>query len=207
MSDLQCPATLLVTRHGEARYARPGRLSDDGGELTDLGRAQVTTLATSLLAERVAAVWASTMQRAVESAEIAAEVLGVPARALDGLQEFSVGDLDGVSLVDRRAQVVFDQWLAGDLDAGCPGGEDGHALVRRYREAVETIADLHRGERVLVFSHGGVMSLVIPRLSTNVRRDLAAQRFLPHCAPAELEVDADGWAVRSWPGTTDPGVV
>ena len=205
MSDLQCPATLLVTRHGEARYARPGRLSDDGGELTDLGRTQVTTLATSLIGERVAAVWSSTMQRAVESAEIAAEVLGLPARVLDGLQEFSVGDLDGVSFEDRRAQVVFDRWLAGDLDAGCPGGEDGRALVRRYREAVETIADLHRGERVLVFSHGGVMSLVIPRLSTNVRRDLAAHRFLPHCVPAELEVDADGWAVRSWPGTTDPG--
>ncbi|MGN6635141.1 MAG: histidine phosphatase family protein [Oryzihumus sp.] len=89
--------------------------------------------------------------------------------------------------------------MAGDLDAGCPGGEDGHTLVNRYREAVGTIADQHRGETVLVFSHGGVMSLVLPRLALNARNDLAAQRFLPNCVPAELAVDADGWLLRSWP--------
>ena len=207
MSDLQCAATLLVSRHGDAEYARPGHLSDDGGWLSDTGERQVRDLVDSLRGERVAAVWSSTMDRAVESAALAAELLGVPVRTLDGLQEFSVGELAGVSYHDPRAQAVFDRWLAGDLDAGCPGGEDGHALVARYREAVETIADQHRGETVLVFSHGGVMSLVIPRLALNVRPDLAARRFLPNCVPAEVAVDADGWVVRSWPGTTDPSVV
>ena len=207
MSDLQCPATLLVSRHGAAEYARPGFLSDDGGWLSDAGRRQVHELVESLCGVRVAAVWSSTMDRAVESAVLAADLLGVPARSLDGLQEFSVGELAGVSYQDPRAQTVFDRWLAGDLDAGCPGGEDGHTLVARYREAVETIADQHRGETVLVFSHGGVMSLVLPRLALNARNDLAAQRFLPNCVPAELAVDADGWLLRSWPGSTDPGVV
>jgi len=207
VSDLHCPATLLVSRHGDAEYARPGFLTDDGGWLSDAGRRQVHELVESLCGVRVAAVWSSTMDRAVESAVLAADLLGVPARSLDGLQEFSVGELAGVSYHDPRAQTVFDRWLAGDLDAGCPGGDDGHTLVARYREAVETTADQHRGETVLVFSHGGVMSLVLPRLALNARNDLAAQRFLPNCVPAELAVDADGWLLRSWPGSTDPGVV
>jgi len=207
VSDLQCPATLLVSRHGDAEYARPGCLSDDGGWLSDAGRRQVHQLVQDLRGVRVAAVWSSTMDRAVESAVLAADLLGVPARSLDGLQEFSVGELAGVSYHDPRAQTVFDRWLAGDLDAGCPGGGDGHTLVNRYREAVGTIADQHRGETVLVFSHGGVMSLVLPRLALNARNDLAAQRFLPNCVPAELAVDADGWVLRSWPGSTDPDVV
>ena len=207
MSDLQCAATLLLSRHGDAEYARPGYLSDDGGWLSGTGQRQVRELVATLRGVRVAAVWSSTMDRAVESAVLAADLLGVPARTLDGLQEFSVGELAGVSYHDPRAQAVFDRWLAGDLDAGCPGGEDGHTLVARYREAVETIADQHRGETALVFSHGGVMSLVIPRLAFNAPNDLAEQRFLPNCVPAELAVDADGWAVRSWPGTTDPAVV
>lgn len=207
MSDLQCPASLLVSRHGDARSARPGCLSDEGGWLSGLGRQQVRDLVHSLRELPVAAVWSSTMARAVESAALAAELLGVPAQTLPGLQEFSVGELDGVSYHDPQAQAVFDRWLAGDLDAGCPGGEDGHTLVARYREAVETIADQHRGETVLVFSHGGVMSLVLPRLAMNARNDLAAQRFLPNCVPAELAVDADGWLLRSWPGSTDPDVV
>ena len=55
-----------------------------------------------------------------------------------------------------------------------------------------------------MFSHGGVMSLVIPLLSHNMRGDVAAQRLLPHAVPARVEIDSDGWRVLSWPGSTDP---
>ena len=170
MSDLQCPATLLIARHGDSRHTLHGFLSDDGGWLTDLGRAQVGELAETLLPRRVAAVFSSSMRRAVESAELAAAHLGVKSFVVDGLQELSTG-----------------------------GAEDGHAVVRRFAEALEGIADTHRGETVLVLTHSGVMSLVIPRLSVNVRNDLAAQRPPPNCDPAEVVVDADGWRVISWP--------
>lgn len=207
MSDLQCPATLLIARHGDAKYAVDGVLSDDGGWLTDLGRAQVGELAETLRSRRIAAVYSSRMARAVESGQLAASKLGAKPFAVDGLQEFSVGELAGVSYQDPRAQQVFDAWLHGDLAVGCPGAEDGHAVVERFAKALEVIADTHRGETVLVFTHGGAMSLVIPRLSDNARNDLAAQRFLPNCVPAEVEVDADGWRILFWPGTTDRAVV
>ena len=203
MSDLQCPATLLVARHGDAGYAVDGVLSDDDGALTDKGRDQVRHLVEQVRSRRVAAVYSSQMGRAVESAELAASELGLHALAVDGLQEFSVGDLAGVSFHDDRAQQVFDAWLHGDLAAACPGAEDGHTVVKRFKGALDEIADRHRGETVLVFTHGGAMSLAIPRLSANLRNDLAAQRFLSSCVAAEIEVDADGWRVVTWPGATD----
>ncbi len=203
MSDLQCPATLLVSRHGEAGYAVEGVMSDHDGALTDKGRDQVRHLVEQVRSRRVAAVYSSQMGRAVESAELAAVELGLHTLVVDGLQEFSVGDLAGVSSHDARAQQVFDAWLHGDLAAACPGAEDGHTVVKRFKGALDEIADRHRGETVLVFTHGGAMSLAIPRLSANLRNDLAAQRFLPNCVPAEVEIDADGWRVVSWPGATD----
>ncbi|NMM23020.1 MAG: histidine phosphatase family protein [Phycicoccus sp.] len=203
MSDLQCPATLLVSRHGDAGYAVEGVMSDDGGALTDKGRDQVRHLVERVRSRRVAAVYSSQMGRAVESAELAASELGLRALAVDGLQEFSVGDLAGVGIHDDRAQQVFGAWLHGDLAAAFPGAEDGQAVVKRFKGALEEIADRHRGETVLVFTHGGAMSLAIPRLSFNLRNDLAAQRFLPNCVPAEVEIDADGWRVVTWPGATD----
>ena len=203
MSDLQCPATLLIARPGDAEYALGDVLSDDGGRLTDLGRVQVGELVGTLRSRRIVEVYSSRMERAVESGQLAAAGLGVRCVITDGLQEFSVGELAGVSCQDPRAHQVFDGWLRGDLEAGFPGAEDGHAVVKRFKEALEQIADTHRGETVLVFAHGGVMSLVIPRLSANARNDLAAQRFLPNCVPVEVEVDADGWRVVSWPGSTD----
>ena len=207
MSDLQCPATLLIARHGDADFTVQGVLSDEGGVLTDKGRAQVSDLADTLRPRRIAAVYSSRMERAAQSGELAATELGVKPFAVEGLQELSVGELAGVSDQDPRAQQVFDAWLHGDLAVGCPGAEDGHAVVKRFAKALEEIADTHRGETVLVFTHGGVMSLVIPRLSVNVRNDLAAQRFLPNCVPAEVEVDADGWRILFWPSMTDRAVV
>ena len=199
MSDLQCPATLLIARHGDAGYPVHGMVSDNGGWLTDLGRVQVGELAETLLSRRIAAVYSSRMKRAVESADLATARLGVEQFVVDGLQELPVGGLAGISDRDPRTHQVYDAWLRGDLDARCPGAEDGHAVVRRFAKALEEVADTHRGETVLVFTHSGVMSLVIPRLAVNVPNDPAAQRFLPHCAPVEVEVDADGWRVIAWP--------
>ena len=67
--------------------------------------------------------------------------------------------------------------------------------------------DLHRGETVLVFSHGAVMSFCLPRLGRHVRDDLAAQMFLPNCAVAEVSIDADDVTILSWPGSADRSVV
>lgn len=207
MGDLQCPATLLIARHGDADYEHLHVLSDSGGWLTETGRAQTKELAESLSHRKVARVFTSRMQRAVESGTLAAAILDVDCVPLDGLEEFSVGALAGRSHDDEELASVYNAWIAGDLVRRIPGGESGEEAIDRYREALLTIADQFRGETVLVFSHGGVMSFVLPRLSRNVRDDLAVRRFLPNCKAAEISVDGDGFEVVGWPGTADRSVV
>jgi probable phosphoglycerate mutase len=146
MSDLHCPAVLLVTCHG------------------DDGRAPARELAQSLLTRKVARVYTSTLQSAVESGAVAAEGLGVDSVAVEGLPEaLSHGDL-------RR---FF-------------SGAETDAEVERCRGALQAIADQHRGETVLVVTHGVV---------------------LPHCGVAEVSVDADGFEVLTGPGSPDGAVV
>jgi probable phosphoglycerate mutase len=108
------------------------------------------------------------------------------------------------------------QAAAADLDVasrvvdglqGLDPAEGEPAAVARFQAAVEEIADLHRGEDVLVFSHGDVMSLVIPMLSGNVRADLADGHRLPPCVPVRVDVDADGWRLDSWPAADDAAPV
>ena len=207
MSDLHCAATLLVARHGDADYPHARVLSDDGGWLTDKGKAQVRDLAESVSGRRVAAVYTSGLQRAVESGVLAADVLGVASRVVRGLEEFSVGALAGRAHDDPELEGVFEAWKAGHLGTFIPGGESGEEVLDRYRGALEEIADLHRGETVLVFSHGGVMSFALPRMGRNVRSDLAAQMFLPNCGVAEIAIDADDVSIVSWPGSADRSVV
>ena len=86
MSDLHCPATLLVTRHGDADYGHPSVLSDEGGWLSERGREQADALAESLRVRNVARVFTSPMQRAVETAAQVARVLGTDVVEVPDLQ-------------------------------------------------------------------------------------------------------------------------
>jgi len=207
MSALQCPATLLVARHGDADYPHAHVLSDDGGWLTDTGREQVRAMARALAPRNVARVYTSTMRRAVESGELAAAELGTDTVAVDGLQEMAVGALAGRPHDDPELAGVFAAWERGDLGRFIPGGETGQEVIERVREALQGIADLHRGETVLVLTHGGVMWFAVPRLPVRQRRDLLGKVFVPNAVPAEVSVDGDGFEVLSWPGSADRSVV
>jgi probable phosphoglycerate mutase len=137
------------------------------------------------------------MTRAVQTAEIAAGVLGgLPVTVKRGLREFAVGGLAGHPLTDLDP--TFLTWVGGDLSGGCPGAETGEQVLARMRSELESAADEHRGETVLVVSHGGVIGLVLPRLTVNVPADYALDRPIANGGTAEVAVDADGWVLRSW---------
>lgn len=204
MTDLQCAARVFVARHGEALYESE-LLSDAGGWLSPLGREQARGLAESMAGERIARVWTSDMARAVQTGEIVAARLGVDVVVRKGLREFGVGDAAGTTGDPDPFAATFAAWLAGDLTARIPGAETGHEVVARYEAVLGEVADAHRGESVLVISHGGVMCMALSALAHNLAlghsRDLPP---MPNCGVVSLEGDADGWAARSWAGTAIP---
>lgn len=198
MSDLQCAARVFVARHGEAVYESE-LLSDAGGWLSPLGRDQARALAERLAPERISRVWTSDMARAVQTGEIVAAALGADVVVRTGLREFCVGDAAGATGDPDPFAETFAAWLDGDLAARIPGGESGEEVVERYTAVLEEIADAHRGESVLVVSHGGVMCMALSAVARNLAlshsRDLPP---MPNCGVVALEGDADGWVTRSW---------
>jgi probable phosphoglycerate mutase len=200
MSDLQCAARVFVARHGEAHYESE-LLSDAGGWLSPLGREQARVLAESLAGERIARVWTSDMARAVQTGEIAAARIGTDVVVRTGLREFGVGDAAGTNGDPDPFAETFAAWLDGDLTARIPGGESGREVVERYEAVLDEIADAHRGESVLVVSHGGVMSMVLSALARNLALSHSRDLPMPNGGIVALEADADGWVARSWAGT------
>ncbi len=156
MSDVHCPARIIVARHGETEY-ESDLVDDGGGSLTTLGREQAASMARTLGSERVAGIVCSSLSRAVQTAEIAASVLGLPVEVREHLQEFAVGDLLGRPFDRSVFDPTLSAWLAGDLSAEVPGGETGEQIADRVLGVLDDVADRFRGETVLVVSHGGVI--------------------------------------------------
>ena len=192
-----CPATLVVARHGEAEYVDTV-FSDEGGTLTAAGRTQAAGLAEQLLDRRIAHVWCSDAARAVQTAEIVAGRLGVTVTTRKTLREVDVGELAGRPFSATAVTAVTDRWFAGDLAVAFPGGESGHDVVARYADALAEIADLHRGETVVVVGHEHAASISLPSLARHVPGSAADLRRLDNCEYAELVADSDDWALTRW---------
>lgn len=144
-------------RHGQSEWNALGKWQGQADtRLTATGEEQANLAATALAAEAHAfdAVWASDLQRARRTAEIAARVLGVHDVQLDArLRETHAGEWQGLT----RAE-IDEQWpgyLAADRRP--PGFEDYDAAGQRMLDALADIGAAHPGGHVLVISHTGII--------------------------------------------------
>jgi broad specificity phosphatase PhoE len=207
VSDLQCPATILVVRHGESEANLGRRLTSaaPGEPLTERGRGQAAAVGQRLRARKIAHVYASPLLRAQQTGQILADVFGVGLGTLEGIREVGMGRHEGSEADEDWGQLdaTFLRWFDGDLPAAIVGGETGDAVIGRMRQALHEVADMHRGETVVVVSHGGAMRLALPHCASDVVDDHARQHPIPNCGVAELSVDGDAWTLLQWPGDPD----
>ena len=197
--------TVLWARHGEnvANITRTFSYRVFDGDLTPTGRRQARELAAQLArqADRsVAHLVCSPLRRARQTAEIVAQLLGLPIGAeLEGLRELNIGDLDGRS--DAEAWAVYDSvlaaWQAGEVHARFPGGEDCVELHVRVSAALAAVAAAAGDGTALIVAHGGALRMSLPLLTGD--RDPGTD--IPNGCYATLETGPAGERPRlvSWP--------
>jgi probable phosphoglycerate mutase len=172
---------LILVRHGEAHAGFTGIIGGERGcaGLTDHGRRQAEALRDHVAAtDRITAdaLLASTIPRAIETAEIIAPGLGLPTfgRQCD-LCEVHTGDADGLEWVEYdRRYGGFDMEAEPDR-AFAPAGESWNGFHARVKGALERIATEHEGQTVVAACHAGVVQasvrvlFAIPHPGTGAR--------------------------------------
>ncbi|MFI9324940.1 histidine phosphatase family protein [Kitasatospora aureofaciens] len=153
---------LVLLRHGETDLNTRNRFQSQADTpLNAEGRRQARAAAERLTPGRWAAVHASPLMRAVETARPAAERLGLALSTLDGLRERHLGTVDGL---DRTRYAAEDpeamRRLLTDPDYGPPGGETGAQAHRRFVAALRGLVAADHDGPVLVVTHGGVLNLL-----------------------------------------------
>jgi broad specificity phosphatase PhoE len=163
---------LVFIRHAELDCTRDGiRLlcGSHDAPLSAAGVLQVERLRRRLIAEPpVQAVYASPLVRAVETARACPPGLISSMRLLKSLAEIDCGVFEGVSL--ERLKVEHpDIWARNETQTDenfrWPGGETYRRFRRRVLRAIRAVAARHAGERVLMFTHAGVVNQVLGALA------------------------------------------
>jgi probable phosphoglycerate mutase len=150
----------LLIRHGESTWNVLGRWQGHGNPpLSPRGRAQALQVARALRTEGVAVLVSSDLERARETAAIAADSLDLPLQLEPRLRELDVGVWSGLthSEIARRWPGELARLRSGDEDVACGGGESRRSLRVRALSALEELAARHRGARLAVVTHSGVV--------------------------------------------------
>ncbi len=123
-------------------------------------RAAAETLAA--LAPRAAAVYASPLRRAVETAEPAAAALDLPLRTAEGLAELSLGTWEGLPIREVRERWPEDYTRRGThiLYERAPGGESFYELRFRAAAALREILEADPSPDLVLVTHKGVIHAV-----------------------------------------------
>ncbi len=161
---------LLLIRHGESVANIEGRVQGQlDSPLSDRGRDQSRALARRLVCEQwpVAAIYASDLKRAAETAEILAAELKVPLGLDERLREYDIGVLTG--LVWREIEFLYPEIWHGmqtsPVWTAIPKEEGTEVFDARLAAALADIRSEHTGDEVVaVVSHGGSLGVMVAHL-------------------------------------------
>lgn len=191
---------LCLVRHGETAWNAEGRVQGQTDvPLNAVGAAQADAVGAALAGERFSAIYSSDLTRVRQTAQPAAQRLGLPVRLDAALRERHYGMFETCTYAEVRVRFPEDyaRFRKKELDYDFQGGESLRRFNERALGCVRALAERHAGEAILVFTHGGVLEMVYRDVHAS---GLSAPRDfeIPNAALNWVEITAGVWSVRAW---------
>lgn len=161
---------LYLVRHGETEYNRRSVVQGGGidSELNDTGYAQADALADRLADEPVDGVYASTLKRAKQTADVLATPHEPISKTyLRDLEEMDWGIFEGDPPSEERNEAmgaIKARWREGEYDHGVEAGESIRDVQVRARRAMEHVVTREAGKTVVVVTHGRYLRVLLASL-------------------------------------------
>jgi broad specificity phosphatase PhoE len=181
------PQKVLLIRH--ASTAMTGTLCGQlNPPLNALGREQATALAPLLRKWNVRRLYASDLQRAIQTAQPLAELWGIPIMARSDLREISFGTWEGKRWSEVRALTPDIAALESSPDLCAPEGETFTCFRHRVLRALSGIVAECDGQLTAIVTHLGVMRVIFNEFSSTNQAS-APLRTIDHCSVFAIRVD------------------
>ena len=199
MSSAQA-TRILAIRHGETLWNVDSRIQGHLNiGLNDTGRWQAERLGMALKDEPIAAIYASDLSRAHDTALAVSRHTGVPVQAEPGLRERSFGEFEGRTFAEIETELPEQakRWRQRDPTFTPAGGESLLMLEARVLSVAGRLAALHPGEQIALFAHGGVMDILY-RAATRLDLQAARTWALGNTAINRLLWSPEGFSLVGW---------
>jgi probable phosphoglycerate mutase len=197
---LREPARLFVIRHGETAWNAETRMQGQlDTELNDTGRWQAELLALALRAEPIDTIFASDLQRTLQTAAPIARALGRSVQPEPGLRERAFGAFEGHTYadIDRRWPDGSARWRSRDRHFAPEGGESLDAFNARCIEVADRLCAAQPGCTMVWVTHGGVLDCLY-RAATRVALDAPRTWSLANAAINRLLHSDQGLMLVGW---------
>lgn len=109
----------------------------------------------------VAAVYASPLERAQETAAPIAAAVGLPIQVEDGLLELDVGDWTGLALAEAAKRPEWATIQGYPSGFTFPGGESFLAMQARLVATLDRLRERHPGQTIVAVSHADPIRAVV----------------------------------------------
>ena len=187
---------LWLVRHGDTIVAEDGLYKPHHG-LTELGFQQARSVAEALAEVDFDACYSSALPRAIQTAQVFADLTSRTFTQIAGLNEIEVGCIEAAS-IDFKQKVVSHRV---DLDFSQFGGENPQDFSSRIRKGFNQLlkhAENDGVERAVAFLHGGTIGAILDHMQGR-RFDYRSRPRMPNCSYTIVEQNASGeWS--EWQG-------
>ncbi len=193
----------FFVRHGETDTNRTGILQGQHDcPLNANGFAQAEALAEYLREFEFDVIYASDLRRTSQTAEKIAFCghENTPFFLTAELREMDCGDLEGkhwTELKEKHSDKV--NVFYREIDTEFPNGESKKAFQKRISDFLEKTLEKHRGQKILLVSHGGVQQ----RIFFHIAGAINENNLLPLAGNASLSSflysdNQQAWQLTSW---------
>ena len=179
---------LYLVRHGATPLSMEDRFSGaENVDLSEEGRRQVLHLAVRLADDKITAIYASPLDRTMDTARILARPHQLNPVPKDGLREISHGHWEGLSRkeVEKQFPDEYTAWETDPFTFAPESGESGISVLARALPVIREIVVKHLGQNVLIVSHKATLRLI---LSSLLGFDVRGYRDRLDQAPACLNI-------------------
>src|ERR671925_1716545 len=163
----QTTTRLYMVRHGATQLSAEDRFAGAVDvELSEEGKLQAGRLAERLADDSIAAVYCSSLTRALQTATILASPHHLPLIQEEGLREIHHGHWESMRRADVEAQFPdeYAAWEEDPFTFAPLGGEAGVNVIARVLPVIRRIVVEHRGQNVIIVSHKATLRLLISSL-------------------------------------------